>query len=82
MPSEGVYVQSLLIVDGSIPVRDTKHSAATHMQHLRGPRTHIAKALRHAFTLVAMYYCNGETRGMCPTKVVVCAVYIHNELCL
>ena len=63
MPPEGVYVQTLLIVNGSISVRDTQHSAATHMQHLCCPRTHIAKALCYALTwvvLFAMYFHDCE----------------------
>lgn len=43
---EGVYVQAPLIVDGSVPVRDTQHSAPAHMQHLSSPGPHIAKPLR------------------------------------
>lgn len=59
MPPEGVYVQSLLIMYGSIPVRDTQHSAATHMQHFCCPCPHIAKALHRAsvsMTLFAVSY--------------------------
>ena len=45
VPSEGRYVQALLISHGSIAIRDTQDSAASHMDHLCSPCAHIAEPL-------------------------------------
>ena len=45
VPSEGRYVQALLISHGSIAIGDTQDSAASHMDHLRSPCAHIAEPL-------------------------------------
>ena len=45
VPSEGRYVQALLISHGSIAIGDTQDSAASHMNHLCSPCAHIAEPL-------------------------------------